>query len=99
MVKNSETAVPTKIEIMEFCDQVIAKWSQDGINRPKNILAMTGMKTSVIWTDEATLKAVWGEITEWMRQRLYEDVKAQEDAAAPSTAKPKRTRSTRAKSR
>ena len=60
-----------------FCDRVINKWSGDTTKNAKNILAMNAIKTSVLWTDDETLKAVWGEITEWMYELLYENAKAQ----------------------
>ena len=74
---NPDRLALTKPEIVMFCDRVINKWSQDTTKNAKNILAMNAIKTSVLWTDDETLKAVWGEITEWMFELLYENAKAQ----------------------
>lgn len=74
---NPDRLALTKPEIVMFCDRVINKWSEDTTKNAKNILAMNAIKTSVLWTDDETLKAVWGEITEWMYELLYENAKAQ----------------------
>ena len=74
---NPDRLALTKPEIVMFCDRVIDKWSKDTTKNAKNILAMNAIKTSVLWTDDETLKAVWGEITEWMFELLYENAKAQ----------------------
>ena len=74
---NPDRLALTKPEIVMFCDRVIDKWSKDTTKNAKNILAMNAIKTSVLWTDDETLKAVWGEITEWMYELLYENAKAQ----------------------
>lgn len=67
----------SKTEILLFCDRVIEKWSKEPSKNAKNILAMNAVKASVVWTDEETLKAVWGEITAWMYELLYENAMAQ----------------------
>lgn len=67
----------SKTEILLFCDRVLEKWSKDPSKNAKNILAMNAVKASVVWTDEETLKAVWGEITEWLYVLLYENAMAQ----------------------
>lgn len=77
MVVNPDRLALTKSEIVMFCDRVIEKWSKDTTKNAKNILAMNAVKTSVLWTDDETLKAVWGEITEWMYELLYENAMAQ----------------------
>lgn len=74
---NPDRLALTKPEIVMFCDGVIEKWSKDTTKNAKNILAMNAVKTSVLWTDDETLKAVWGEITEWMYALLYENAMAQ----------------------
>ncbi|MXY37750.1 MAG: hypothetical protein F4Y51_02485 [Cenarchaeum sp. SB0664_bin_35] len=74
---NPDRLALTKPEIVMFCDRVIAKWSKDTTRNAQNILAMNAVKTSVLWTDDETLKAVWGEITEWMYELLYENAMAQ----------------------
>ena len=77
MAEDPERLALSKPEILEFCDRVIKKWSEDPSKNAKNILAMNAVKASVAWTDEETLKAVWGEITGWMYELLYENAMAQ----------------------
>ncbi len=67
----------TKKEILDFCDRVIEKWSNNPEKNTNNILAMNAVKTSVIWTDEESLKAIWGEIFSWTFDLLYENALAQ----------------------
>ncbi len=88
---------PSKSDILEFCDRTLAKWSKDGNANSKNILALNAVKTSVVWTDEATLGALWGEITQWMHEILYEDVMTRVRKESSKRSATKRTR-TRAKS-
>lgn len=38
---------------------------------------MTAVKTSVMWTDDDSLKAIWSEIMLWMFDLLYENAMAQ----------------------
>ena len=80
---NPDRLALSKPEILMFCDRVIEKWSADPAKNGKNILAMNAVKASVVWTDEETLKAVWGEITVWIHELLYENAMAQakEDGA------------------
>ena len=103
MRQNSMTADPDRLalskeEILAFCDRVLNKWTEDPTNHGKNILAMNAVRASVVWTDEETLKAVWGEITKWMYELLYENAMAQasKDGAKWSgtlkKARPKRRR-------
>lgn len=74
---NPDRLALSKTEILLFCDRVLEKWSKDPSKNTKNILAMNAVKASVVWTDEETLKAVWGEITEWLYELLYENAMAQ----------------------
>lgn len=67
----------TKAEILDFCDRVIKKWSKNPQKNSKNIFAMNAVKTSVVWTDEESLKAIWSEILNWTFDLLYENVLAQ----------------------
>lgn len=68
----------TKPEILEFCDKVIKKWSKNPSKNAKNIIAMNAVKTSVIWTDDESLKAIWGEIISWTFELLYENALVQD---------------------
>ena len=85
MVKNGKTRdlfdpdelVLTKTEILEFCNRVIKKWNEHPSKNTKNILAMNAVKTSVLWTDDESLKAIWGEIISWTLELLYENAIAQ----------------------
>jgi len=69
--------VLTKTEILEFCDRVIEKWSKHPEKNTKNIFAMNAVKTSVLWTDEESLKDIWSEILNWTYDILYENALAQ----------------------
>jgi len=80
--KNSfdpDRLVLTKQEILEFCDRVLEKWNKNPTKNAKNILAMTAVKASVTWTDDDSLKAIWGEILNWTFELLYENAMAQDD--------------------
>lgn len=82
MAKKTTTFDPdrlvlTKIQILEFCDKVIEKWNKKPTKNAKNILAMNAVKTSILWTDEESLKAIWGEILNWTFELLYENALAQ----------------------
>ena len=88
MVKNGTSSkdlfdpdelVLTKNEIMEFCDRVIKKWNKSPSKHAKNILAMNAVKTSVLWTDDESLKAIWSEIIAWIFELLYENAMAQDE--------------------
>ena len=70
--------VLTKIDILQFCDRVIKKWNKNPSKNSKNILAMNAVKTSVLWTDDESLKAIWGEIIAWTFELLYENAMAQD---------------------
>ena len=67
----------TKKDILEFCDRVLEKWSKNQSKNANNILAMNAVKTSVIWTDDESLKAIWNEIISWTFDLLYENALAQ----------------------
>ena len=70
--------VLTKTEILEFCDRVIKKWNKNPSKNVKNILAMNAVKTSVLWTDDESLKAIWSEIVAWTFEILYENAMVQD---------------------
>ena len=70
--------VLTKIDILQFCDRVIKKWNKNPSKNSKNILTMNAVKTSVLWTDDESLKAIWSEIIAWMFELLYENAMAQD---------------------
>lgn len=67
----------TKKDILDFCDRVIEKWSKNPPKNPNYILAMNAVKTSVLWTNDESLKAIWGEILSWTFDLLYENALAQ----------------------
>ena len=67
----------SKQDILNFCDRVLEKWSKNPTQNSNNILAMNAVKTSVIWTDDESLKAIWGEILSWTFDLLYENALAQ----------------------
>jgi len=69
--------VLTKPEILEFCDRVLQKWNKNPTKNANNILAMNAVKTSVVWTDDESLKAIWSEIISWTFELLYENAMAQ----------------------
>ncbi len=71
--------VLTKNDILEFCDRVIKKWNKNPSKNAKNILAMNAVKTSVLWTDDESLKAIWSEIIAWTFELLYENAMAQDE--------------------
>lgn len=69
--------VLTKNEIIEFCDKVLEKWNKNPHKNANNILAMTAVKASIVWTDEDSLKAIWSEIISWVFELLYENALSQ----------------------
>ena len=77
----------TKKDILEFCDRVLEKWSTNSSKNANNILAMNAVKTSVIWTDDESLKAIWNEIISWIFELLYENAMAQADEGDQSWSK------------
>jgi len=74
---NPDKLVLTKKEILDFCDRVLVKWSKNPTKHAKNIFAMNAVKTSVYWTEEDSLKEIWGEILNWTYELLYENAIAQ----------------------
>ncbi len=77
MIKNTkfdpDKLVLSKSEILEFCDRVLKKWNKNPVKHENNILAMNVVKASVAWTDDESLKAIWGEILGWTFDLLYEN--------------------------
>lgn len=71
--------VLTKSEILEFCDRVLKKWNKNPSKNAKNILAMNAVKTSVLWTDDESLKAIWSEIIAWTFELLYANAMARDE--------------------
>ena len=75
MVKKTKSdldkLVLTKSEILEFCDRVLKKWNKNPTKNANNILAMNAVKTSIVWTDDESLKAIWREILGWTFEILY----------------------------
>lgn len=67
----------SKTEIIEFCDRVLKKWQQDPAQNARNIPAMIAVRTSVFFSDEVSLKAIWSEIISWVYQLLYHNAQAQ----------------------
>ena len=67
----------TKKDILDFCDRVLEKWGKNPTKNANNILAMNAVKTSVVWTDDESLKAIWNEIISWTFELLYENALAQ----------------------
>jgi len=67
----------SKEEIIAFCDTILKKWSEDTTKNAKHIFAMNAVKTSVLWTDEETLKEIWSEILNWAFELLYKNAIAQ----------------------
>ncbi len=71
--------VLTKPEILEFCDRVLKKWNKNPTKNANYILAMNAVKTSIVWTDDESLKAIWGEILAWTFELLYENAIAHDE--------------------
>lgn len=71
--------VLTKSEIVDFCDRVLKKWNESPAINTNNILAMTAVKASVVWTDDDSLKAIWNEILKWIFELLYENAMVKDD--------------------
>ena len=72
-----EKLVLTKQEILDFCDSVITKWEGDPSKDARHIFAMNAVKTSVLWTEEDTIKEIWQEIISWVYELLYKNAIAQ----------------------
>jgi hypothetical protein len=69
--------VLSKQEILDFCDRVLSKWSKEPDVNTQNIVAMNAVRTSIYWTDEESLKAIWGEILKWTFELMYKNAIAQ----------------------
>ncbi|HSB49989.1 MAG TPA: hypothetical protein VLC72_01480 [Nitrosopumilaceae archaeon] len=69
--------VLSKNEILDFCDRVIRKWNKNPEKHANHIFAMNAVKTSIFWTDDDSLKEIWGEILKWSYDLLYENAVAQ----------------------
>ena len=74
-----DSLVLTKPEIIDFCDRVLKKWNENPAMNANNILAMNAVKTSVAWTDDDSLRAIWSEILKWIFELLYENAMVQGD--------------------
>jgi len=72
----------SKKDILDFCDRVIEKWGNNPSKNQNNILAMNAVKTSIFWTDDESLKAIWSEIISWTFELLYENALAQGEGDA-----------------
>ena len=69
--------VLSKEQILEFCDRVLKEWKEDPNQSRSNIVAMTAVRTSVYWTDDESLKAIWSEILKWTFELMYKNAIAQ----------------------
>lgn len=67
----------SKSDILEFCDRVLKKWQQDPVQNARNIPAMLAVRTSVFFSEDTALAAIWSEIISWVFQLLYENAQAQ----------------------
>ena len=76
---NPDELALSKSEILDFCDRVLKKWNENQTKNANNILAMTAVRASVLWTDDESLRAIWGEIVGWTLELLYENAMAQDD--------------------
>jgi len=80
MVKNNsfdpDRLVLSKQEILEFCNRVLEKWNKNPTKNSNNIITMTAVKASVLWTDDESLRAIWSEILNWTFELLYENAMA-----------------------
>lgn len=76
---NPDDLVLTKPELLKFCDRVLEKWNSNPGKNANNILAMNAVKTSILWTNDDSLKAIWGEIVAWIFELLHENAMAQDE--------------------
>lgn len=67
----------SKNDILEFCDRVLKKWQQDPAKNARNMPAMLAVRTSIFFSDEQSLRAIWSEIISWVYQLLYQNAQAQ----------------------
>ena len=84
---NPDDLVLTKPELLKFCDRVLKKWNDNHGKNFNNILAMNAVKTSIFWTDDDSLKAIWGEIIAWIFELLYENAMVQDKESWGSVMK------------
>ncbi len=82
MKKSSKEFDPDELvlsqnQILEFCDKVLTKWKGDPNQKRSNIVAMTAVRNSVYWSEEESLKAIWGEILKWTFELVYKNAIAQ----------------------
>ena len=63
----------SKEQILDFCDRVLEKWSKEPDSNAQNIIAMNAVRASVYWTDDESLKAIWGEILNWTFELMYKN--------------------------
>ena len=76
-VLDPDELVLSKSEILEFCDRVLLKWNKNPTKNANNILAMNAVKTSIVWTDDESLRSIWSEILNWTFELLYENAISQ----------------------
>jgi len=69
--------VLTKKDILDFCDRVLGKWEKDPKKDVTHIFAMNAVKTSILWTNEESLKKIWSEILNWNFELLFKNALAQ----------------------
>ncbi len=74
---DSDELVLSQNQILEFCDKVLTKWKEDPNQSRSNIVAMTAVRTSVYWSDEESLKAIWNEILKWAFELVYKNTISQ----------------------
>ena len=67
----------SKEDILDFCDRVLEKWSKDPAKDSQYVFAMNAVRTSIYWTDEESLKAIWSEILQWTFELMYKNAIAQ----------------------
>jgi len=73
----TEKLALSKQEILDFCDEVLKKWSNDPSKDSRYTFAMNAVKTSILWTEEDTIKEIWSEIIHWAFALLYKNAIAQ----------------------
>ncbi len=76
-VFDPDSLVLTKKDILDFCDRVLEKWKKDPKKDATHIFAMNAVKTSILWTEEESLKEIWHEILNWNFELLFKNALAQ----------------------
>lgn len=62
----------SKQDVLKFCDDIIKKWQgQDPVKNARKIYSMAAVRTSIMWTDEESVKSIWKEIIKWVYELLY----------------------------